>query len=86
MPVAKVYTRKHDFSTSEDDFRRNKGKVFLMCSSTGTLEISESCMDVDDCIESDYGAHGLCRDLPDPVGNRSIHHSVCDSLPGTKRC
>ena len=40
------------------------------------------CKNVDDCIKSDYGHQGLCRDLCNPVGNDSIDHCVCDGVSG----
>ena len=44
------------------------------------FEITETCKNEDDCIKSDCGDKGLCRDLCNPVGNDSIEQYVCDGV------
>ena len=76
-----VCAYKFGFSTSEDDVRREKAKLSLVCSSNGEFNITEDCKKVNDCIENDCGDNGDCSHLSNPVGNDSVHHCacVCDS-------
>ena len=46
------------------------------------FEITEMCKNVDDCIKSDCGDKGLCRDLRNLAGNDSIDQYVCDGVSG----
>ena len=56
--------------------------VSLVGSSGFLFEITEMCKNVDDCIKSDCGDQGLCRDLRNPVGNDTIDQYVCDGASG----
>lgn len=77
-----TYTCKYGFSTAVDDFYRELVNFSLVCGSRGVFDVFQSCVNVDDCHARDCGGHGACRDLPDPTGNDSMHHYVCDCHPG----
>ena len=48
------------FSTCVGDFGRMKAYFTLMCSANGMFEGTQSCVDVDGCLDDDCGVHGDC--------------------------
>ena len=49
-----------------------------MCSANGMFEVTRSCVNVNNCLDNDCGEHGVCVDLPNPVGNESVNHYECN--------
>ena len=71
------------FSTYVNYIGRSEANFTLMCSTNGMFEVTQSCVDVNDCPDNDCGKRGDCVDLPNVVGKESINHFECDCQPGS---